>query len=94
MQPIVENGILHGIGSLEKGGHLKIEVTSQGDELFLIVGDNGKGMAHPEELYTLPTKGYGIKNVHQRIALKYGNQYGVSLKSNEDGTKVVIHLKR
>lgn len=94
LQPIVENGILHGIGSLEKGGHLKIEVTSRGDELFLIVSDNGKGMAHPEELYTLPTKGYGIKNVHQRIALKYGNQYGVSLKSNEDGTKVVIHLKR
>lgn len=92
LQPIVENGILHGVGSRDEGGCLQIEVIAKDKDLFLVVKDNGKGMENPEDLYERPTKGYGIKNVHQRLVLKYGEGDGVSLKSNENGTEVVVHV--
>ena len=37
--------------------------------------------------------GYGLRNVHIRIRLQYGPDYGISLESEEGfGTKVRIEL--
>lgn len=93
LQPIVENAIIHGIGSIEKGGLIKIEVFKDGEDLLLVVSDNGKGMDKPYDLFVKENKGYGIRNVHERIILRYGNQYGISLKSDKNGTKVVLKIK-
>ena len=39
--------------------------------------------------------GIGIKNVHERIQLTYGEQYGLKVESVEDeGTTVTIRLPR
>lgn len=93
LQPIVENAIIHGVGSIEKGGLIKIEVFKENEVLLLVVSDNGKGMEKPYDLFVKENKGYGIKNVHERIILRYGNQYGISLKSDKNGTKVVLKIK-
>ena len=37
--------------------------------------------------------GYGLKNVNLRIKLQYGQEYGISMESEEGfGTKVRIEL--
>ena len=44
MQPLVENSFRHGLLSLESGGRVDIFVTDLGDEIKIVVHDNGVGM--------------------------------------------------
>lgn len=105
-QPIVENAFRHGIEEMSNkrsGGY--ISVTVMGEEGFLIirVADNGVGieekvlegikkeLAKPSS--ETPSEHIGIINVHQRIQLIYGTEYGISISSEKDkGTIVTIRL--
>ena len=69
------------------------------DELIFTVADDGVGMPPEvvEQLLVAPAgkSGIGIKNVHERIQLTYGEQYGLKVESVEDeGTTVTIRLPR
>lgn len=103
LQPIVENAIYHGIEMKKGKGRVTIssQISEQG--LKIIVMDNGIGMdenklnmvrkqiySHVEE--DKKTK-IGIRNVHQRLKLYYGEKFGVSIySSNDTGTAVEILL--
>src|SRR5207248_9085507 len=50
LQPLVENAILHGIEPLPAGGMVTIRACLKGDELHLVVADNGVGMEAPPKL--------------------------------------------
>ncbi|WP_039043069.1 sensor histidine kinase [Sporosarcina sp. ZBG7A] len=98
VQPIVENALYHGIRGLSRQGVINISATSEGDELFLTVRDNGDGF-HVVDMNDEKTKkttklgGVGIRNVDERIKLYYGKKYGVHVHSSEtEGTTVRIHL--
>ena len=101
IQPILENAILHGVRGLERKGELRIKGWRQEDRLYLEVADNGVGMS-PEMLSSIwdhkvhPHKGLhciGIRNVHERIRLNYGNAYGLKIRSELDnGTTVTLGL--
>ena len=48
-----------------------------------------------DENYTLETKGSGVglKNVHKRIQLYYGVEYGLQIESElEEGTKIEMRI--
>lgn len=102
LQPIVENAIVHGVESLEKGGRITIKGSVSQDLLIFEVTDNGKGMSqdaveqfekHINNSQPDQAKSVGVKNVHQRIRLYHGDNYGVALTSEENvGTKVRIVL--
>lgn len=97
LQPLVENAILHGImESKEKKGIIKIKSYREEEDIVLEIADNGKGMSEEKikEILDIKSKsGYGIKNVNQRIKLKYGNQFGLSYQSILlEGTKVTIRF--
>ena len=103
LQPLVENALYHGIK--QKRGIGKIKVTADYDEyaIFLRVEDNGIGMKE-DELKALREsiesrklgaldKGFGLANVHERIRLNYGNEYGLVIHSvYQEGTCVTICL--
>ncbi len=91
LQPIVENAILHGIGNREEGGHIQICVCRQADSLIFTVSDNGQEPVSQEDFFR-NTSGYGVRNVHKRIRLKYGEEYGVFMKNTKDGTEVTLKL--
>ena len=64
------------------------------------VSDNGLGMP-PEvlskifEINPSRSSGIGVKNVHQRIQLYFGKQYGLEIKSElEVGTTVDVWLPK
>ncbi|MNJ73975.1 hypothetical protein D3C77_708480 [compost metagenome] len=59
--------------------------------------DDGIGMTnnqkHAKEKKKYHLSGIGIQNVHGRIQLLYGQEYGVKIESEEGyGTSVKIHL--
>jgi two-component system sensor histidine kinase YesM len=98
VQPIVENAIYHGIKYLQEMGHIDIKVFKRKPGAIVIeVRDNGVGM-DAQKLDTIlslegpPHKsgaGIGVRNVHQRIQLYYGSDYGLEISSElDEGTLV------
>lgn len=102
LQPLVENSIYHGLRIKQSKGFIKITAIRDGDDLIVKVIDNGVGMV-PDQLQSLNRTledndsgvGYGVRNVHRRIKLFYGNPYGLFYESNEYGgvtVNVRLHL--
>lgn len=101
IQPLLENAIYHGMAAEDDDGRITVRVWRENDDLYIDVTDNGLGMP-PEvaaslldENRPLPAKGSGIgvRNVHRRIQLAYGAQYGLEFYSEPDeGTTARIHL--
>lgn len=84
LQPLVENAIVHGIlPNKSKRGKLFLAVTRVNDRVHFTIMDNGLGI--PAEKIPLLTctqsSGYGLKNVHERLQLTYGERYGLTINS-------------
>lgn len=103
VQPILENAIYHGMAYADGDGEITVRARRDGGDVVIEVADNGPGM--PEETVerlldqsyaAAPgTKGSGIglRNVHQRIRLTFGEEYGLAIHSEPDaGTTVCIRL--
>ncbi|WP_173437666.1 sensor histidine kinase, partial [Sharpea azabuensis] len=98
LQPIVENAIGHGIDLLEdRKGVLKVYATVDEENVYIMVEDNGVGMDQ-ETINTMlsqNSKGYGMRNVNQRIKLLYGEEYGLHIESIVgQGSVVIIRLPK
>ncbi|WP_051585851.1 cache domain-containing sensor histidine kinase [Caldanaerobius polysaccharolyticus] len=100
LQPIIENSIYHGIENMVDEGFIKVSAQIVDNKLLYVVRDNGLGIK-PEILknileYQTEGKrgsGIGIKNVHERIQLFFGKEYGLHIESElEVGTTVEIWL--
>lgn len=85
LQPLAENAILHGLDNKETPGMgiLTISCFEQDGDIIFKVMDNGGGMTQEqcENIIRKDSRGYGTKNVHQRVQLYYGERYGVSFNS-------------
>ena len=101
LQPIVENSIIHGLETKEGTGHIQIQIEKQDEKLIITIEDDGVGIPEErldklrEELkrHSLDRSHIGVCNVHERIRLKYGEAYGLSIQSMEGKmTRVVIRL--
>ncbi|WP_320129002.1 sensor histidine kinase [uncultured Sphaerochaeta sp.] len=100
VQPIVENAIYHGIKYLQELGHIDIKVFRRKPGAIVIeVKDNGVGMDENTLLHILKCSanhlpdgsGIGVKNVHQRVQLYYGSDFGLEISSElDEGTLVNI----
>lgn len=100
LQPLVENAIYHGIKYKEGKGKILVEGFRRDQELILRITDDGIGM-QPEQLEKVFEKrrtdrkrnSVGVLNVHERIRLYYGQEYGLTFESEWGiGTKVEIHI--
>ena len=107
----MENSIIHGIERSRKGGTIQIEAVSIDEQDAMIkVTDNGVGM-DPDKLKALQLRlntwsassysannqqtSIGMVNVHARLKLLYGEQYGVAIESVfGEGTQVTIRLMK
>lgn len=100
LQPLIENSIYHGIEYMQDQGYIKIMAAIVDGKLLYEIIDNGLGI-EPEKLpYLLEYEtearggsGIGVKNVHERIQLTYGKEYGLKIESElEEGTSIKIWL--
>ena len=100
LQPLVENAIYHGIEPLIDEGEITISVKPDGEDIMMIVSDNGVGMTN-EQVSELLRKersdstGIGIKNVNDRIKIYFGEKYGVRVESElDEGTRIYVRIPR
>ncbi|MDN5314459.1 MAG: two-component system, sensor histidine kinase YesM [Clostridiales bacterium] len=105
IQPILENFLVSG---MPRGNEGLVEVSAKleadGREIVLTVIDNGTGI-DPERLALIQKQlaeheqtsgsGFGLSNVHERIRLVYGDDYGVSIENRvgQPGTVVTIRIQ-
>lgn len=98
IQPLIENAILHGVRGMDGEGEIRVSAVQTEGTLRFIVEDNGHLPVDLEELAAIlreehSARGYGIRNVHQRIQLHYGEAYGLSYERSVEGwTRAVITL--
>ena len=102
LQPIVENALYHGLEGMYGDGEIVIHAYTKDGDLYISVKDNGMGMSkeqaealldYTKELKTAKGNGIGVRNVHERIQLHFGKEYGVQIISEEDeGTEMLLHL--
>ena len=103
VQPILENAIYYGVGNMDEddGGKITIRGEKKDDDIYISVEDNGMGMNEDivenilKDNNKVPKHGSGVGliNVHSRIQLMFGNEYGLEVYSEPDeGTRIVIHI--
>lgn len=98
LQPLVENSIHHGRKSDEEVLMIRVRVQLDGERVCFSVEDNGVGIEQDklEKLRSQLGKfeeGYGLKNVHNRVRLTYGEEYGVKIESVfGKGTRVLVYI--
>jgi len=98
VQPIVENAIHHGLEEyMVDRGSVSISAYIEDGALIYKIEDNGAGMPveQVETILTAPAgkSGIGVRNVHERIQLTFGKEYGIRIHSVEDeGTQVYLRL--
>lgn len=106
IQPIVENALIHGCEP--NRGDMIISITARldGDEILIQVSDNGVGInaqalrtlqGSLDEIDTQPIdseeRGVGLQNISHRLKLRYGRQYGLTIRSSPaEGTNVHIRI--
>ena len=99
LQPFMENSFFHGFNH-KPSGYINVLVWREEDTLICEVVDNGDGLEVSTENKLPNTKrkqhmfsGIGVRNVHERIQLIYGEQYGVTISSElGEGTKVRVTI--
>jgi two-component system sensor histidine kinase YesM len=106
LQPLVENAIYHGLENKQSSGSITIKGYRSDNSLCFEVIDDGTGMttqqideilallAEPPSFTAIGKRdrqSIGIKNVHSRINLYYGNEYGLNIESEQNqGTLIKI----
>ena len=107
LQPIVENAIYHGLERKGGKGNIRIKGYKTADNWVRFeIWDDGKGIAE-EEILALQhyltnagidsqapgARGMGLLNIHKRIRLAFGEQYGIEIQSQLNvGTLVSLHI--
>lgn len=101
LQPIVENCIYHGIKKKRGSGHIRIRAFREECNLIIKVEDDGCGMSqemcrkmlsYKVESENISGSGIGVKNVNERIQLRFGKEYGLSYQSEEGKGTTVTYL--
>ena len=90
LQPLVENAIKYAVSKREEGGSIEIEARRAGDDLAIVMRDDGPGCASFENRSN--GHGVGLANTRERLSVLYGNRQDFSL-SNREPHGVEIRIK-
>ncbi|WP_449601125.1 sensor histidine kinase [Paenibacillus sp. Marseille-Q9583] len=99
IQPLVENAVIHGLDNKMEGAFVTVEVVQVGDHAKFTITDNGVGISPiqlEELLNTLERKEeregerIGLRNVHDRLKLSYGAEYGLTIESRPNVGTVIF----
>ncbi len=98
VQPFIENAIYHGLDRMVDEGEIKITVKRDGEDILIIIADNGLGMTEEQcrkilEKGRSDSRGIGVKNVDDRLKIYFGKHYGIKIESELDvGTTVTVRI--
>lgn len=98
IQPIIENAVEHGMNA-QNQGVVTLHIFSEEDKLFIEVRNQGELTARDKEridallsddfdVENERSTSLGIRNVNRRLKIIYGNDCGLTIKSDKDGSTV------
>ena len=92
IQPLVENSIKHGILKKRDKGFVKIIVKKMDKDIEVAIEDDGVGIEQAviDNLDKKIEENIGLKNVHQRLKLLYGE--GLNITKLEQGTRIKFKI--
>ncbi|GAB6152739.1 PocR ligand-binding domain-containing protein [Desulfosporosinus burensis] len=96
LQPLAENACIHGLEPKESIGHLWIKARKVNNHVVEIsVIDDGVGMPYDYAAIDLGRDhqiiaGIGLRNVHKRLQLQFGKEFGVKLLPEHGLTTVSL----
>jgi len=92
IQPLVENSIKHGILKKRDKGFVKIIVKRIDKDIEVAIEDDGVGIEQAviDNLDKKIEENIGLKNVHQRLKLLYGE--GLNITKLEQGTRIKFKI--
>ena len=100
IQPLVENSVRHGLRHKRGEKLLTVRAERCGGDALITVEDNGLGMdetllnqiIHSEVVHCGNHTSIGISNIHQRVQLLCGPEYGLSAKVADGVTRMLLRL--
>lgn len=95
IQPFLENAFFHGFVGMDNG-NISIYINRKGNNILIEILDNGVGMKETN-INDIDKKrsrgGIGIKNIHERLKIMYGSEYGVEVVSEKGyGTSITMKI--
>lgn len=104
VQPIVENALYHAIEPMQEKGLISIMAKEDERDIMIDVTDNGPGFSS-DTLMNLWSKdggnqnyrgtGVGLKNVHERLRIRFGGRYGILICSSPgQGSTIRIRIPK
>jgi len=89
LQPLVENALRHGVASTPGEARVAIRATREGDELVLVVADDGSGA----DQAVAARGGVGLANTRERLTTLYGARASLGLERPlHGGTVATVRL--
>lgn len=102
LQPLIENSIVHGLEPKSEPGKIHIKGYQHDHDLIIEIIDNGIGFSKetqrsldlnaPPPTISGKSGNLGMRNVHQRIQMYYGKEYGLTIRS-EFGIETTVCIK-
>lgn len=100
-QPLVENAIIHGLASKEKGGRILIRIRQRCGKICIVVADNGVGMdletlkrlrqeLQADKAERMNRTSIGLSNIYRRIYMMYEN--GTMQIHSKSGVGTIIRI--
>ncbi len=104
VQPIVENALYHAIEPMKEKGLISITAKEDDRDIMIDVTDNGPGFSL-DRLMNLWSKdegnknyrgtGVGLRNVHERLRIRFGSRYGILICSSPGhGSTIRIRIPK
>ena len=100
LQPVIENYLLHGLKREHEDNDIQIKLLEDHNRLRIVVIDNGKGI-DPIRLEEIQERlknthntsdSIGLGNVNERIKMKFGEEYGITIVS-EQGVRTSVQVE-
>lgn len=92
LQPLVENAIKHGLSQLKEPGRIELRAWREGEDLHLVVRDNGPGLGASAGTDSERTSsGIGLQNTRERLQALYGPNHRCVLEPAPGGG-LTVHL--
>ncbi|WP_256756985.1 sensor histidine kinase [Cohnella sp. WQ 127256] len=106
-QPIVENAVYHGMDESKSSMTINLSYEEEGMDHLFTIKDDGVGMSdanlkhlrqrlnEPKDSHVNNGRGIGLRNVHERLKLLFGEGYGIRIMSKQGvGTEVTVRLPK
>ncbi len=90
LQPLVENGVGHGLAPRARGGHIDLTIAVEGSTLRIDVLDDGVGLSDVGA--SLIRDGHGLGNIARRLEAFYGGRATLELSAAPGRTGTLARL--